>query len=252
MTRSRRPAPPLLAIAHGSRDPRSAATIEALAEAVRARRPGLRVETGYLDHCAPSVGQVLDRLAADGAGEVVALPLLLTAAYHSKTDAPAVLQAAQRRHPRLAIRYGPTLGPDPLLVHALERRLREAGVWPGDAATAVVLASAGSTDPAAGAVLARMSAEWERTGWWAVERGFASALGLTVEEAVTRLRRRGARRVAVASYFLAPGLLPDRVRAAAHEADAVTDVLGAAPEVAKVVLRRYAEVALAAAAPVSA
>jgi sirohydrochlorin ferrochelatase len=180
------------------------------------------------------------------------LPLLLTAAYHSKTDVPAVLRAARQRHPRLAIRYGRTLGPDRLLIQALERRLREAGVWPGDATTAVVLASAGSTDPSAGAVLARMSAEWGRTGWWGVERGFASALGPTVDEAVAGLRRRGARRVAVASYFLAPGFLPDRVRAAAREADAVTEVLGAAPEVAQAVLRRYAEATFVLTAPVSA
>jgi sirohydrochlorin ferrochelatase len=69
---------------------------------------------------------------------------------------------------------------------------------------------------------------------------------------VAKLRREGARRVAVASYFLAPGFLPDRVRAAAHGADVVTDVLGDAPEVAKLVLCRYAEVATAASAPVSA
>jgi sirohydrochlorin ferrochelatase len=243
--------PPLVAIAHGSRDLRSAATIEALTDEVRALRPGVRVETGYLDHCAPSVGQVLDRLAADGYGAVVALPLLLTAAYHAKTDVPGVLHAARRRHPRLAVQYGPTLGPDPLLVAALERRLREAGVWPGDAETAVVLASAGSSDPAAGAVLARLAATWERSGWSAVRCAFASAVGPTVDEACGALRRDGARRVVVASYFLAPGFLPDRVRAAARGADAVTGVLGAAPEVAKLVLRRYEETALAALGPAS-
>jgi sirohydrochlorin ferrochelatase len=233
------PGPPLLAIAHGSRDPRSAATIEALATAARARRPGQRVETGYLDHCAPSVGQVVDRLVDEGVTEIMALPLLLTAAYHSKTDVPAVLHAARRRHPRLQIAYGPTLGPHRLLVAALERRLREAHVWPGDGEVAVVLASAGSTDPAALAVLRRIAAGWERTGWWATDLAFASALGPTVDEAVAGLRRRGAPRVAVASYFLAPGFLPDRVRAAAGSADVVTDVLGAAPELARLVLERY-------------
>lgn len=242
-------APPLLAVAHGSRDPRSSATVEALAGAVRALRPGLRVETGYLDHCAPSAGQVLDRLADEGHPEVVALPLLLTAAYHSKTDVPAVLHASRRRNPRLAVRYGPVLGPDPLLVEALERRLREAGVRPGDPATAVVLASAGSTDPGAGAVLGALASGWERTGWRSVRRAYASALGPTVDEAVADLRRSGAGRVAVASYFLAPGFLPDRVRRAAACADAVTGVLGAAPEVARLVLRRYDEAALALVGP---
>ncbi|MEU2143865.1 sirohydrochlorin chelatase, partial [Streptomyces globisporus] len=36
--------PTLLVIAHGSRDPRHAATVHALTERVRTERPGLRVE----------------------------------------------------------------------------------------------------------------------------------------------------------------------------------------------------------------
>ncbi|HEY9440657.1 MAG TPA: CbiX/SirB N-terminal domain-containing protein, partial [Streptomyces sp.] len=41
--------PVLLVIAHGSRDPRHAATVHTLTARVRALRPGLRVETGFLD-----------------------------------------------------------------------------------------------------------------------------------------------------------------------------------------------------------
>ncbi|HEY0642539.1 MAG TPA: CbiX/SirB N-terminal domain-containing protein, partial [Nocardioides sp.] len=42
-------APALVALAHGSRDPRSAATIKALVAEVKAMRPDLRVETAFLD-----------------------------------------------------------------------------------------------------------------------------------------------------------------------------------------------------------
>lgn len=54
---------------------------------------------------------------------------------------------------------------------------------------------------------------------------------------VTGLRAAGARHVAVVSYVLAPGLLPDRFYDAG--ADVITDVLGAAPEVVEVILERY-------------
>ena len=47
--------PVLLVIAHGSRDPRHAATVQALVRRVRAMRPGLRVETGFLDFNVPAV-----------------------------------------------------------------------------------------------------------------------------------------------------------------------------------------------------
>ncbi|GAB2588497.1 sirohydrochlorin chelatase [Streptomyces capparidis] len=236
---------PLLLIAHGSRDPRHAATVAALAARAALLRPGLRVEVGHLDHCAPQVHQVLARLSAEGHRHVVALPLLLTRAFHAKADIPAVLAEAASRLPRLAVTVAGVLGPSRLLVAALERRLREAGVRPGDRSTGVVLASAGSTDPEAIAVIDHVAREWRRTGWCAVVPAFASARGPDTAEAVAGLRRRGVARVAVAPYVLAPGLLPDRILAGARRAraDATAAVLGDAPEVARLVLRRYDEAA---------
>lgn len=80
--------PVLLVVAHGSRDPRHSATVRALTGRVRSLRPGVRVETGFLDFAAPSVPRLLERLASDGVRDVVALPLLLTRAFHAKWDIP--------------------------------------------------------------------------------------------------------------------------------------------------------------------
>ncbi|WP_420036309.1 sirohydrochlorin chelatase [Streptomyces sp. cg28] len=231
------PAPVLLVIAHGSRDPRHAATVHALVREVRAQRPGVRVETAFLDFNVPSVNGVLESLAVEGVRDVVALPLLLTRAFHAKADIPAVLREAPRR---LRIRQAGVLGPSPLLVSALERRLYEAGLDPADKpTTGVVLASAGSSDPEAIAVIAEIAREWRHTGWCAVRPAFASASLPRTEEAVRELRDLGCERVAVAPYVLAPGRLPDRIAAGAADADVLGDVLGAAPEVARVLLRRY-------------
>ncbi|MER5958735.1 sirohydrochlorin chelatase [Streptomyces sp. NPDC001893] len=229
--------PVLLVIAHGSRDPRHAATVHALVREVRALRPGLRVETGFLDFNVPSVNGVLESLAAEGVRDVVALPLLLTRAFHAKADIPAVLRQAPAR---LRIRQAEVLGPSPLLTAALERRLYEAGLTPADKpTTGVVLASAGSTDPEAIAVIAEIAREWRHTGWCAVRPAFASASLPRTEDAVAQLRAEGVRRVAVAPYVLAPGFLPDRIARGAAEADVVADVLGPAPEVARLLVRRY-------------
>ncbi|MFG2340245.1 sirohydrochlorin chelatase [Streptomyces yangpuensis] len=234
--------PVLLVIAHGSRDPRHAATVHALTRRVRALRPGLRVETAFLDFNAPRVEQVLAALHADGVRDVVALPLLLTRAFHAKADIPAALSEALTRLPGLAVSVADVLGPSPLLVGALERRLSEAGITPADrATTAVVLASAGSTDPEAIAVIAEIAREWRHTGWCAVRPAFASAALPRTEDAVRALRAEGFARVAVAPYVIAPGRLPDRIVAGAGAAgaDVVADVLGAAPELALLLLRRY-------------
>lgn len=237
-------APVLLVIAHGSRDPRHAATVHALTARVRALRPGLRVETGFLDFNAPSVPRVLERLAAQGAHEVVALPLLLTRAFHAKSDIPAVLREARARLPRLRVRQAEVLGPSPLLNSALERRLYEAGVRPGDrSSTGLVLASAGSTDPEAIAVIAEIARELRHTGWCSVRPAFASASQPRTEDAVRALRADGIRRVAVAPYVIAPGRLPDRIAAGAAEAgaDVLAGVLGPSPELARLLLDRYDE-----------
>ncbi|MET9513706.1 sirohydrochlorin chelatase [Streptomyces sp. NPDC002994] len=240
---SRRPV--LLVIAHGSRDPRHAATVHALVERVRSLRPGLRVETGFLDFNAPAVPQVLERLASEGVEDVVALPLLLTRAFHAKADIPAVLHEASARLPRLRIHQAEVLGPSPLLLGALERRLYEAGLTPGDkSSTGVVLASAGSTDPEAIAVIAEIARELRYTGWCAVRPAFASASLPRTEDAVRSLRTAaGVRRVAVAPYVIAPGFLPDRIARGAREsgAEVLGEVLGASPEVAHVLLARYDE-----------
>ncbi|RAJ55727.1 sirohydrochlorin ferrochelatase [Streptomyces sp. Amel2xB2] len=249
--------PALVVVAHGSRDPRHAATVAALCARVRALRPGLHVEAAYLDFDAPSVPRLLERLHAAGVREVVALPLLLSRAFHAKSDIPAVLHEATSRLPRLHVRQAEVLGPHPLLVRALERRLREAGLGPepgrtgrtgnragGRRPTGIVLASAGSSDPEAIAVIAQTAREWRRTaGWCAVRPAFASASSPRTEDAVRGLRADGVAHVAVAPYVIAPGRLPDRIRDGALEAraDVLAPVLGDAPEMAELLALRYDE-----------
>ncbi|WP_346071155.1 MULTISPECIES: sirohydrochlorin chelatase [Streptomyces] len=255
-------AAPLLLIAHGSRDPGHAATVHALAARVRSLRPGLRVTVGFLEFDRPSVPGALAGLHAAGVREAVAVPLLLTRAYHAKTDIPAVLAECLPRLPGLRVRRAGVLGLDPLLLGALERRLAQA-VRPGAAGerarvplggpaaaarTGIVLAAAGSSDPAARTAVGAVARSWrERAGWAAVRPAFASAAQPGTADAVRALRADGIGRVLVAPLVIAPGRLPGRIAAAAREAgaDGLAPVLGAAPELAALLLRRHDEAAAA-------
>ncbi len=220
------PQPALVAVAHGSRAAAAVAAAQDLLDAVRERRPGLDVRCAFLDHGRPRLVDLAPTLP----GTAVVVPLLLGAAYHSRVDIPAALAGSEARQTEV-------LGPDPCLVRALERRLAEAGVAPGDPSTGVVLAAAGSSDPAAVAAVRALADLWRATGWWDVRAAFASAAGPTVEQAVVAVRAAGARRVAVASYLLFPGQFADRIAAAG--ADVTSHPLTDAPEVAELVLRRY-------------
>jgi len=235
----------LVAVAHGSADPRASATIAELAALARERSPGLDLRTAFLGHAPPSLPQVLSTIEADR--EVTVLPLLLTAAHHSKADIPRMLARTPLGSRRARASYGgATLGPHPLLLDALERRLAEADPGADPAGTAVVLAAAGSSDPEANATIARMAAQWQaRTGWFAVRPAYASAAEPSPAAAVTGLLRDGAPRVVVATYLLAPGLFADRIRHAslAAGAAAVSPALGACAEVADVMLGRFAQTA---------
>ncbi|MGH3384522.1 MAG: sirohydrochlorin chelatase [Nocardioidaceae bacterium] len=234
-------APALVALAHGSKDPRSAATVHALCDRVRSLRPDLRVEPAFLDHSRPSPSTVFDRLVKAGYDEIVVVPLLLTSAFHARVDVPGVIAAATDKHPGLRIRVSDVLGDD-VLLDVLDRRLRaslkEARATEIDA---LVLAAAGSSDPLANASVARLARLWGVRHHLPAIAAFASAAPPATGEAVRDFRRQGRRHVAVGSYFIAPGFLPERAEELAVEAGAiaVAEPLGADPEVAWLVLTRY-------------
>jgi len=236
-------APALVALAHGSRDPRSAQTIKALVDQVRSLRPDLRVEPAFLELSKPSFPQVIDRLVRAGYDEVVVVPLLLTEAYHAKVDVPQAVAAAAQQHEGLRIRATQVLGLEPVFLEVLDRRLRtalrDARVRELDA---LVLAAAGSSDQLANQAVARLARLWGSRHRLPTVAAYASAAPPATGEAVRQFRAEGRRHVAVGSMFLAPGTLPDRAAELAVEAGAVavSEPLGADPEVARTVLARYA------------
>jgi sirohydrochlorin ferrochelatase len=235
--------PPMVALAHGSRDPRSAAMIEELVCEVRRCAPGLDVRTAFLDLSAPRLFDVLAGLYAQGHREAVVVPLLLGSAYHARIDIPGALAKASQRFPLLNLRVGDVLGPDPRLDDAVLRRLGAAGVAMDDPSVGVVLTGAGSSHaPANRAVSAVARGLSRRTNWAGAIAAFAAAADPGVPAAIAELRARGARTIAVGSWFLAPGRLPDRVIEQARALDPnvrIAEPLGAA--IADIVLDRYAE-----------
>ncbi|MDQ4102482.1 MAG: CbiX/SirB N-terminal domain-containing protein, partial [Actinomycetota bacterium] len=94
----------LVAVAHGSRDPRSAAVITELVEVVRVRRPDLDVRLAFLDLSAPRLSDVLAGLAGTGHRRAVVVPLLLGRAHHARVDVPGALARARLRPPALELR----------------------------------------------------------------------------------------------------------------------------------------------------
>lgn len=236
-TREHRPA--LIAVAHGSRDPRSAATMAAVVADLAAARPGFEVRLAFLDLNAPSVEQVVDAVAAQGHTHAVVTPLLLGNAFHARVDLPGLLAAAHARHPQLQLTQADVLGPDARLIGALRDRVSAAA---DSSATrphrlGVAVAAVGSSSPAANARTAEVARRLAKLTGHLTEICFATTEP-TLPQAISRLRTRGADDILVAPWFLAPGLLTDRLVTAAPDV-VHANVIGPHSALTDIVWDRY-------------
>lgn len=224
----------LVLTAHGSKDPRSAANVRAIARRVARMRADIDVRIAFLEQNSPNLVDVLSRLP--DTRQAVVSPLLLASAYHARVDIPKQIACAGVHGARQA----DVLGEDDRLVSVLRERLAQRGVSDDDG-LGVVVCAIGSSDHAANARTATVAAKLATgTRWAAATTAFVTGPRPSVAEAVNQLRRRGARRLVIAPWFLAPGLLPDRVQAYAREAGiAMAAPLGAHRLVAETVLDRY-------------
>lgn len=195
------PAPALLAISHGTSDPRGHTAVAALVEAVTNAVPGVSTLGGHVDVEQPDLPTTL----AAAAGDAVIVPLLLATGYHVKHDiADAVGEQRATGAGAPDTRVTAALGPDGRLATVTARRLAEIEFDPRR--DAVVLAVAGSSDPGAvedgdiaGALLAdALGAE--------VAVGALAGHGPPLTEVIQATRAAHPdRRIVAASYLLAPG-----------------------------------------------
>nr|WP_241519496.1 sirohydrochlorin chelatase [Mycobacterium paraense] len=222
----------LVLTAHGSKDPRSAANARAVAGDLARMRPGLDVRPAFCELNTPSLADVLRDLP----GGAVVTPLLLANAYHARVDIPAQIARSGAE-----VALARVLGEDPRLVSLLRQRVTDLGVSRHDDRVGVLVAAIGSSDPRANARTRQVAPQLlARTSWAGATTAFVTRPEPSLAEAAGRLRRQGARRVVIAPWFLAPGLLPDRVREFADDAGIeLAEPLGAHRLVAETVLDRF-------------
>ncbi|GAT10867.1 sirohydrochlorin chelatase [Mycolicibacterium novocastrense] len=214
-----------LLVAHGTRKRSGVALIGYLSDRVSTAL-GAAVHVAFVDVLGPTPSEVLQTLA----DRTILVPAFLARGYHVNVDIPAHVAASGHR----GVTVAEALGPSPALTRVLMDRLIECGWRPGDS---VVLAAAGTSDAGALSDLRQMSALLSAVLGDRVELAYAATGEPRVADAVARLRRRGARRVVVASYLLAEGLFQDRLRDSG--ADAVADPLGTHPAMVRLIANRF-------------
>jgi len=244
--------PALVLTAHGSVDPRAAANTHAVADQVRLIRPSLDVRVAFCEKSTPNLGDVLTALD----GPAVVTPLLLANAYHARVDIPEIIAAARAGCAQAGcagagcagagcahadILRADTLGEDPRLVHVMRQRLDELSIDLHRDDTGVLVVAVGSSHAEANAGTATLAdAMAHGTRWAGVRVAYATGPAPSVADGIAELRHLGARRIALAPWFIASGRITDRVAAiAAAEGLAMAEPLGAHPLLAETLLDRF-------------
>ncbi|GAX91021.1 sirohydrochlorin chelatase [Effusibacillus lacus] len=243
----------VLLIGHGSRDPEGNAEFAAFVEKLKELRSDIRIDLAYLELARPTIGETIDRLAAEGVSRITAVPVILLAAGHVKAEIPHILDEARKRHPHLDIQYGRHLGLHEQVLNILEERLAEAEQEGQDRKdTTVLLVGRGSSDADANGDLYKLSRIlWERTGVAGVEVCFIGVTYPDFPGGVRRAAAAGTSHVIVLPYFLFTGVLMKRMESMLQELSpefpavsfALANYFGYHPGLLEIVSDRMDEVA---------
>ena len=231
-----RPLPPLIGLAHGSRDSRAAVTIGEVMRAAQALRPGLRALPAFLDLSEPDLNTAIRRARDEtDFDEAIVVPLLFTEAFHATVDVPTAVGNAQQ-DTGVALRLAGILGMGEEVLLALEDSAARAHI---SAYEAILLYAVGSSRPSANEAVHDLARRWSERRIGPVWAGFGTVGDPTASEVFARASA-ARRRIGVVPLFLAPGLLLDQVARQAQAIEAeVALPLGTA--LAELVLQRYLE-----------
>lgn len=100
----------ILLFGHGARNPDWAAPFHRIREILKAGRPGLPVEPGFLELMRPTFDEGIDCLVSQGATEIVIVPIFMAAGSHIRKDLPLMAAAAMERHGDVRIGLAPPVG----------------------------------------------------------------------------------------------------------------------------------------------
>ena len=109
----------LILFAHGARDPRWSAPFEAVAEQVRAARPGVPVQLAFLEFMSPGLVEAGSALAQAGCRAVAVLPMFLGTGGHVRKDLPALLDTLRASHPACRFELLPAVGEQAEVIAAM-------------------------------------------------------------------------------------------------------------------------------------
>lgn len=205
----------ILLVGHGSRNQEGNHEIDTFANIWREKNPQWQIETCFIEFADVLLDRGLDN-AAQGAGRVIVVPLILNAAGHVKMEIPHFIEDARQRHPQVVFIYARHLGAVESVLNILKRNLRKVMMSmdaPDPKNTGVILLGRGSSDRVANGEIAKM-ARWlfEESDHELVDIAFTGITYPRLEMAVQRQVQQGMTQIAILPYYLFTGTLIERIK----------------------------------------
>ncbi len=111
---------------HGSRHPDGVDGFLEMVEKFRHRNPGRAVEAGFLEFAEPTLSSAIEKLYAQGARDIIAVPAFLFTGIHLRGDLPGLMVQSMEKYAGLRIRMAPGIGVCEELVELGCQRIIEA------------------------------------------------------------------------------------------------------------------------------
>jgi len=116
----------VLIVSHGSRETSANREFKRLVQSYRKRHPSWEIRHAFLELASPSIPEALESLGGVAkSNPILVLPFFLFTARHVKRDIPAILKTFRKKNPRIKVKTGNPLGPDPKLLEILDQRLKQ-------------------------------------------------------------------------------------------------------------------------------
>jgi sirohydrochlorin cobaltochelatase len=104
---------------HGSRDASWRQPMDAVADRIRARAPGVPVRCAFLELESPDLAAAAAELLGAGATRISIVPMFLGAGRHAREDLPRIAESIRQAHPSLELHIHAPVGENPRVLDLL-------------------------------------------------------------------------------------------------------------------------------------
>lgn len=109
----------LILFAHGARDPEWANPMRRVQAAIRLRMTTAPVELAFLEFISPTLPECAAQLIAQGADNIVVLPMFIARGGHLKKETPEMMEMLRSTYPNVEFSLGDAIGENEAVVQAM-------------------------------------------------------------------------------------------------------------------------------------